>query len=84
MWERSQGPQVSGQGLAETLIADYAFPARAWLPSAAIVALLGEFAVTGGAARTTISRTARGVLEGSRQGWTAAEIVRNSASAAGS
>lgn len=37
--------------------------------SAAIVALLGEFGVTVGAARTTISRLARrGVLEISRQG----------------
>ncbi|WP_260333841.1 PaaX family transcriptional regulator [Streptomyces beigongshangae] len=60
---------VSPQGLAITLIADYTFPVRAWLPSAAIVALLGEFHVADGAARTTISRLARrGVLEGSRQG----------------
>lgn len=58
-----------GQGLAETLIADYTFPARAWLPSTAIVSLLGEFGVASGAARTTISRMARrGVLERSRQG----------------
>lgn len=58
-----------GQGLAETLIADYTFPARAWLPSAAIVALLGEFGVASGAARTIVSRMARrGVLEGRRQG----------------
>ena len=58
-----------GQGLAETLIADYTLPARAWLPSAAIVALLGEFGVASGAARTTISRMARrGVLERSTQG----------------
>ncbi|MEU7723489.1 hypothetical protein [Streptomyces tibetensis] len=42
---RSPGWQsrVSLQGLAVTLIADYTFPGRAWLPSAAIVALLGEF-----------------------------------------
>jgi phenylacetic acid degradation operon negative regulatory protein len=59
----------SPQGLAVTLIADYTMSTRAWLPSAAIVALLGEFGVTSGAARTTISRLARrGVLEGSRQG----------------
>ncbi|HXR74173.1 PaaX family transcriptional regulator C-terminal domain-containing protein [Actinocrinis sp.] len=58
-----------GQGLAETLIADYTFPARAWLPSTAIVVLLGEFGVASAAARTTISRMARrGVLERSRQG----------------
>jgi phenylacetic acid degradation operon negative regulatory protein len=68
---RSPGWQstVSPQGLAVTLIADYTFPVRSWLPSAAIVALLGEFHVTPGAARTTISRLMRrGVLEGSRQG----------------
>ncbi|GGW73091.1 PaaX family transcriptional regulator [Streptomyces caelestis] len=59
----------SPAGLAVTLVADYTFPARAWLPAAAIVALLGEFDVAAGAARTTISRLARrGVLEGSRQG----------------
>ncbi len=59
----------SSQGLAVTLIADYTLRARAWLPSAAIVDLLGEFEVPTGAARATISRLARrGVLEGSRQG----------------
>lgn len=65
---RWQG-EVSPAGLAVTLVADYTFPARAWLPAAAIVALLGEFDVAAGAARTTISRLARrGVLENSRQG----------------
>ncbi|WP_367127591.1 PaaX family transcriptional regulator C-terminal domain-containing protein [Saccharothrix sp. HUAS TT1] len=59
----------SPQGLAVTLIADYTIRTRAWLPTAAIVALLGEFGVTTGAARTAVSRLARrGVLEGSRQG----------------
>jgi phenylacetic acid degradation operon negative regulatory protein len=59
----------SPQGLGVTLIADYTLSARAWLPSAAIVELLGEFGVTNGAARTTISRLARrGVLEGRRDG----------------
>jgi phenylacetic acid degradation operon negative regulatory protein len=59
----------SAQGVAVTLIADYTVRTRAWLPSAAIVALLGEFGVTSGAARTAISRLARrGILEGSRQG----------------
>ncbi|GAB3001410.1 PaaX family transcriptional regulator [Saccharothrix stipae] len=59
----------SPQGLAVTLIADYTIRRRAWLPSAAIAALLGEFGVTPGAARTAISRLARrGVLEGSRRG----------------
>ena len=52
---RSPGWQsnVSPQGLTVTLIADYTVPVRAWLPSASIVALLGEFDVTAGAARTT-------------------------------
>ncbi|MCW6007861.1 PaaX family transcriptional regulator, partial [Micromonospora sp. CPCC 205371] len=60
---------TSAQDLAVTLIADYTVRTRAWLPSAAIVALMGEFGVTSGAARTSISRLARrGVLEGSRQG----------------
>ena len=59
----------SSQGLAVTLVADYTLPARGWLPSAAIVALLGEFGVSSSAARMTISRLARrGVLEGSRDG----------------
>jgi phenylacetic acid degradation operon negative regulatory protein len=60
---------TSAQGLAVTLIADYTASTRAWLPSAAIVALLGDFGVTTAAARTSISRLARrGVIEGSRQG----------------
>ncbi|MCC8243376.1 PaaX family transcriptional regulator [Saccharothrix luteola] len=59
----------SPQGLAVTLMADYTVHTRAWLPTAAILTLLGEFGVTTGAARTAISRLARrGVLEGSRQG----------------
>lgn len=57
------------QDLAVTLLADYTLRARDWLPSAAIMALLGESGVTLGGARTAISRlTRRGVLEGSRQG----------------
>jgi phenylacetic acid degradation operon negative regulatory protein len=59
----------SPQDLAVTLIADYTLHIRAWLPTAAIVTLLGEFGVTAGAARTAISRLARrGVLEGSKSG----------------
>lgn len=59
----------SAQSLAVTLIADYTVRTRAWLPSGALVTLLGEFGVSGAAARTCISRLARrGVLEGSRQG----------------
>ena len=61
----------SPQGLAVTLMADYTLSARAWLPSAAIVALLAEAGVSHAGARATISRLARrGVLEGSRQGRT--------------
>ncbi|MFB9238655.1 PaaX family transcriptional regulator C-terminal domain-containing protein [Plantactinospora siamensis] len=59
----------SPQGLAVTLLADYTLRTRAWLPSAAIVALLTESGVTGGAARTAISRLARrGVIGSSRRG----------------
>jgi phenylacetic acid degradation operon negative regulatory protein len=57
------------QSLTVTLVADYTLRTRTWLPTAAIVDLLGEFGITSGAARTAISRVARrGVLEGSRQG----------------
>jgi phenylacetic acid degradation operon negative regulatory protein len=57
------------QDLAMTLMADYTVSARAWLPSAAIVALLGEAGVSTAGARNAISRLARrGVLESSRDG----------------
>jgi phenylacetic acid degradation operon negative regulatory protein len=59
----------SPQGLAMTLVADYTVHTRAWLPSAAIVALLGESGVSPAGARTAISRLARrGVLESLREG----------------
>jgi phenylacetic acid degradation operon negative regulatory protein len=59
----------SPQGLAVTLLADYTLRTSAWLPSAAIVALLAEADVSPTGARTAISRLARlGVLEGSRNG----------------
>jgi phenylacetic acid degradation operon negative regulatory protein len=59
----------SPQGLTVTLLADYTVRDRAWLPSAAIVALLAEAGVSQAGARTAISRLARrGVLEGRRQG----------------
>ncbi|WP_051809511.1 PaaX family transcriptional regulator [Actinoplanes subtropicus] len=59
----------SPQGLAVTLLADYTLRTRAWLPSAAIVALLAESGVSDAGARAAISRLARrGVLEGSRNG----------------
>jgi phenylacetic acid degradation operon negative regulatory protein len=60
---------ISPQGLAVTLLADYTLRSRAWLPSAAIVALLAEAGVSQAGARTAISRLARrGVLESHRQG----------------
>lgn len=59
----------SPQNLAVTLLADYTMWARAWLPSAAIVALLAEAGVNAAGGRTAISRlTRRGVIENSRQG----------------
>ena len=59
----------SAQGLTTTLVADYTLAGRAWLPSAAIVALLGESGVSGGGARTAMSRLGRrGVLESRRDG----------------
>lgn len=59
----------SPQDLAVTLLADYTLRHRAWLPSAAIVALLAESDVSHAGARAAISRLARrGVLEGRRHG----------------
>ena len=52
-----------------TLLADYGLRTRVWIPSGAIVELLGEFGVTPGGARAAISRLARkGMLESSRKG----------------
>ncbi|ROT33823.1 PaaX family transcriptional regulator C-terminal domain-containing protein [Micromonospora sp. HM5-17] len=59
----------SPQSLAVTLLADYTLRTRAWLPSAAIVALLAESGVTTTGGRTAISRlTRRGVIESRRHG----------------
>jgi phenylacetic acid degradation operon negative regulatory protein len=59
----------SPQGLAVTLVADYTLHTRDWLPSAAIVALLGESGVSSAGARSAISRLARrGTLEVHRHG----------------
>lgn len=59
----------SPRALAVTLLADYTLRHRAWLPSAAIVALLVESGLTAASARTAISRLARrGVLERTRRG----------------
>jgi phenylacetic acid degradation operon negative regulatory protein len=47
-----------------TLLADYGIQARLWIPSGAVVDLLGEFGITAGSARAALSRLARGgVLE---------------------
>ena len=59
----------SPQGMAVTLLADYGLRTRVWIPSAAVVDLLGEFGITAGNARAAISRlTRRGMLESLRQG----------------
>jgi phenylacetic acid degradation operon negative regulatory protein len=59
----------SPQGMTMTLLADYGLRTRVWIPSGAIVALLGEFGITSGGARAAISRLARGgILESSRRG----------------
>jgi phenylacetic acid degradation operon negative regulatory protein len=60
---------ATAQNLALTLVTDYTVGTQAWLPSAAIVALLGESGISSAAARTAISRLSRrGVLESSRDG----------------
>ncbi|MFI5908419.1 PaaX family transcriptional regulator C-terminal domain-containing protein [Dactylosporangium sp. NPDC051541] len=77
---RQSGP--APQGLAVTLMADYTLRTRAWLPSAAIVALLVESGVSEAGARTAISRLARrGVLQGRREG--RHSLYRLAAAAAG-
>lgn len=59
----------SSQSLTVTLLADYTARTRAWIPSAAIVALLAESGVNSAGARAAISRLARReVLESRRQG----------------
>jgi phenylacetic acid degradation operon negative regulatory protein len=57
------------QHLLLTLLGDYWYGQRAPLPSAALVALLAEFGITGVSARAALSRLARrGLLELSRTG----------------
>lgn len=59
----------SPQHLLLTLLGDYWYGQRAPLPSAALVALLGEFGITEVSARAALSRLARrGLLELSRVG----------------
>ncbi|MFG2088627.1 MULTISPECIES: PaaX family transcriptional regulator C-terminal domain-containing protein [unclassified Spirillospora] len=62
-----QGPQP--QHLLITLLGDYWYARTEHLPSAALVALLGEFGISQVAARAALSRLARrGLLEVSKQG----------------
>lgn len=64
---RSTG--TSPQGMTVTMVADYSLRTQAWLPSAAIVALLTEAGVSAGGARTALSRLSRrGALESCRRG----------------
>jgi phenylacetic acid degradation operon negative regulatory protein len=59
----------SPQHLLLTLLGDYWYGQRAHLPSAALVALLEEFGVTGVSARAALSRLARrNLLEASKSG----------------
>ncbi|MEO3926873.1 PaaX family transcriptional regulator C-terminal domain-containing protein [Micromonosporaceae bacterium B7E4] len=59
----------SPQHLLLTLLGDYWYGQRAPLPSAALVALLGEFDITEVSARAALSRLARrGLLEQSKSG----------------
>ncbi|MEW2353296.1 PaaX family transcriptional regulator C-terminal domain-containing protein [Spirillospora sp. NPDC029432] len=61
------GPQP--QHLLLTLLGDYWYELHDHLPSAALVALLGEFGISPAAARAALNRLARrGVLESSRTG----------------
>jgi phenylacetic acid degradation operon negative regulatory protein len=64
-----------------TLLADYGIRARVWMPSGAVVDLLGEFGITAGSARAAISRLARaGVLERQQTGrHTAYRLTRGAA-----
>lgn len=62
-----QGPQP--QHLLITLLGDYWYARTEHLPSAALVALLGEFGISQVAARAALSRLARrGLLEISKEG----------------
>jgi phenylacetic acid degradation operon negative regulatory protein len=59
------------QGLLFTLLGDYWYGCDVHIPSAALVALLGEFGVTAAGARAALSRVSRaGILEGRREGRT--------------
>lgn len=59
----------TSQGLLLTLLGDYWFGRRSYIPSAALVALLAEFGISAQAARAALSRVQRaGYLEGTREG----------------
>jgi phenylacetic acid degradation operon negative regulatory protein len=61
--------RLQPQHLLVTLLGDFWYGRREHLPSAALVALLGEFGVTGASARAALSRLQRrGMLESSRDG----------------
>jgi phenylacetic acid degradation operon negative regulatory protein len=65
------GPVSTSQRLLFTLLGDYWWNYPAHIPSAALVALLGEFGVSEAGARAALSRVSRsGVLEGVRDGRT--------------
>jgi phenylacetic acid degradation operon negative regulatory protein len=67
--QRSLRSGSTSQGLLLTLIGDYWFGHAAYIPSAALVALLAEFDISGQAARAALSRVQRaGYLQGERQG----------------
>lgn len=59
----------TSQGLLVTLLGDYWFGRRCYIPSAALVALLAEFDISAQAARAALSRVQRaGYLEGTKEG----------------
>jgi phenylacetic acid degradation operon negative regulatory protein len=63
----------TSQGLLVTLLGDYWAGASVYIPSAALVDLLGEFDISAQAARAALSRVQRaGYLEGERDGRTTA------------
>ncbi|MGI5326934.1 PaaX family transcriptional regulator [Actinomadura nitritigenes] len=74
-----QGPQP--QHLLVTLLGDYWIERTEHLPSAALVALLGEFGISQVAARAALSRLARrGLLEVAKEGRRTSYALTSSAS----
>jgi phenylacetic acid degradation operon negative regulatory protein len=69
--DRLFGPVSTSQRLLFTLLGDYWWGYAEHIPSAALVALLGEFGVSEAGSRAALSRVSRsGVLEGARDGRT--------------